>query len=146
MRARAVSSGAGAIWATLYFASEPTLPRFPFPADFLLRWLIPLLVSGAWPFAAQAVDVNLANASQLESVRGIGPKTAATIVRERQQHGPFSSYGNLADRVGGIGAKRLERLKQSGLTVGPSGVAQAASARSANVIVNTPNPGKGKGN
>lgn len=80
--------------------------------------------------AAQAVDVNAATQAQLESVRGIGPKTAQVILEERARGGRFESFEDLAERVKGIGPKKAVTLQASGLTVG-AGVASAGAARPA---------------
>jgi competence protein ComEA len=77
-------------------------------------------VSLATSGAAYGLDVNTATQVQLEGIRGIGPKTASLIVRERQQRGQFSSFEDFAGRVRGIGPKRAERLAAQGLTVGAS--------------------------
>ncbi|GAA4331633.1 hypothetical protein GCM10023144_20530 [Pigmentiphaga soli] len=82
--------------------------------------------------AAPAVDANTASAAQLESVRGIGPKTAADIVGERDRGGPFHSYGDLAGRVRGLGSRRLQRLREAGLAL------DGAAPAGPRVIVNTP--------
>lgn len=83
---------------------------------------------------AQALDVNTASAQQLESVRGLGPRMAEVIVRERTRGGRFDSLEDLSDRVRGIGPKRAQALQAAGLTVGPgpapaAGPASAASAK-----------------
>ncbi|VCU69002.1 Helix-hairpin-helix motif protein [Pigmentiphaga humi] len=88
---------------------------------------------------AQAVDVNSASQAQLESLRGIGPKTAAGIVQARTRGGPFLSFDDLSERVRGLGAKRLQGLRAAGLTLG--GQAREAPP----VMVNMPPKGKGKG-
>lgn len=80
--------------------------------------------------AAQAVDVNAATQAQLESVRGIGPKTARVILEERARGGRFESFEDLAERVKGIGPKKAVTLQASGLTVG-AGVAAASAAQAA---------------
>ena len=67
--------------------------------------------------AASAVDVNSATAQQLESVSGIGPSTARTIVQERERAGAFESLDDLAERVRGIGPKKAKALQAAGLTV-----------------------------
>ena len=66
---------------------------------------------------ASAVDVNSATAQQLESVSGIGPSTARTIVQERERAGAFESLDDLAERVRGIGPKKAKALQAAGLTV-----------------------------
>jgi len=77
---------------------------------------------------AVALDVNTASAQQLESVRGLGPRMAEIIVRERTRGGRFDSLEDLSDRVRGIGPKRAQALQAAGLTVGPGPAATAAPA------------------
>ncbi len=55
------------------------------------------------------VDVNRASASELESLPGVGPATAAAIIAERERDGPFSSFDDL-ERVTGIGPSKLAGL------------------------------------
>jgi len=64
-----------------------------------------------------AMDLNTATPEQLQSLRGIGSKTAGIIVQERERGGRFVSLQDLSDRVRGIGPKRLESLQAAGLTV-----------------------------
>lgn len=66
---------------------------------------------------AQALDVNTASISQLESLRGIGPRTAKMIVQERTRAGAFASMEDLSDRVRGLGERRVRALRQAGLDV-----------------------------
>ncbi|MBM3330012.1 MAG: ComEA family DNA-binding protein [Calditrichaeota bacterium] len=58
----------------------------------------------------EAIDLNRADATDLESLPGIGPKKAALILELRSRRGGFRSVDELKD-VKGIGAKTLERLK-----------------------------------
>ncbi|MDX3907548.1 MAG: helix-hairpin-helix domain-containing protein [Pigmentiphaga sp.] len=90
--------------------------------------------------SAQAVDVNTATQGQMESIRGIGPKTAATIVQERRQGGPFLSFDDLAERVRGLGSKRLQSLRAAGLTL------ERGGKDAPPVMVNMPPRSKGKEN
>ncbi len=66
---------------------------------------------------SQALDVNTASVSQLESLRGIGPRTAKMIVHERSRAGAFESMEDLSDRVRGLGERRVSALRQAGLEV-----------------------------
>lgn len=58
------------------------------------------------------VNINSANASQLESLQGIGPVLAQRIVDFRNKEGPFKKPEDLM-KVSGIGPKVYENLKDS---------------------------------
>lgn len=88
---------------------------------------------------AASVDANTATSAQLEAIRGIGAKTAASIVQERRRGGPFSSFEDLAGRVRGLGTKRLQGLRAAGLSIGPAG------REGPSILVNMPPGSKGKG-
>ena len=60
--------------------------------------------------AARQVDVNTADAAELERLPGVGPALARRIVEERTARGPFASPDDLI-RVRGIGGKSLEALR-----------------------------------
>lgn len=77
-----------------------------------------LLAAGVW---AGTVDANTASGEELQTIRGIGPATAARIVDERRRQ-PFRDPQDLARRVKGIGEKKLAKMIQAGLTVGGNGV------------------------
>lgn len=82
--------------------------------------------------AAGAMDVNTATSEQLQTLRGIGGKTAGVIVQERERGGRFTSLQDLSDRVRGIGPKRLESLRAAGLTAAaPTAAAASPAADSA---------------
>ncbi|MFC0678242.1 helix-hairpin-helix domain-containing protein [Lysobacter korlensis] len=55
------------------------------------------------------VNLNTADAAELETLPGLGPELAGRIVEWRTQHGPFSSVDDLLN-VTGIGAKTLSAL------------------------------------
>lgn len=57
------------------------------------------------------VNINSAEVSALQAVKGIGPKKAEAIVAYRQSHGPFNSINDLT-KVKGIGEKRLSKISQ----------------------------------
>jgi len=94
-------------------------------------WVLLLGLGLAMPGLAGAVDVNAATLEQLRSVRGIGPKTAQTIIDERTRGGKFESFDDLSERVKGIGAKKAAALQASGLTLGGAsrGADQATVAK-----------------
>lgn len=87
---------------------------------------------------AQGLDVNAASVAQLESLRGIGPRTAKMIVYERSRAGAFSSMEDLSDRVKGLGERRVRALSQAGLEVksAPSGASMTEGK--GNLVVDLP--------
>jgi competence protein ComEA len=119
-------------------AGRPKVPRaVPVRHRFMAGKARRLAAAGGLALAlassAHALDVNSASAEQLESLRGVGPKTARIIVQERQRGGRFESIEDFSDRVRGIGPKRARALQAAGLTVsgGPMPLASdvAAGAR-----------------
>lgn len=57
------------------------------------------------------VAINKADAKELETLPGIGPKKAEAIIAYREEHGPFRTIDDLQN-VSGIGEKSLERLEE----------------------------------
>jgi competence protein ComEA len=84
----------------------------------MLKKIIIALTTLLLSVCSWAVDVNRASQAELESVKGIGPKMAQSILAERDKGGPFKSSEDLAERVKGIGDKKLAALQTAGLTVG----------------------------
>lgn len=62
------------------------------------------------PSAEEPVDLNVADAAELEALPGIGPATSAAIIAHRDEHGPFGAVDELLD-VRGIGEAKLEQLR-----------------------------------
>jgi len=87
---------------------------------------------------AQALDVNAASVTQLESLRGIGPRTAKMIVHERSRAGAFASMEDLSDRVKGLGERRVRALSQAGLEVKSAPSGAATTTGKDNLIVDLP--------
>lgn len=56
------------------------------------------------------VNLNTATAAELDELPGIGESTAAAIIEDREQNGPFATPEDLM-RVSGIGEKKYERLE-----------------------------------
>lgn len=59
---------------------------------------------------SKIVDINKANASELASVPGIGPKIADRILEYRNKNGKFKSKEEIMN-VKGIGQKKYEKIK-----------------------------------
>ena len=95
---------------------------------------------------AAAVEVNTADETALESVKGIGPVHAKAIIDERTKNGPFKDADDLVSRVKGIGPKSVQNLEAAGLTINgssapPAGkTASAKSSKSAAPAATTANP------
>jgi len=66
-----------------------------------------------------SVDLNTATQSELESIKGIGPAKAKTIVMHRERNGAFKSVEDLA-KVKGFGKASVLKLKNQ-LTVEETG-------------------------
>ena len=66
--------------------------------------------AAAKPASTAIVNLNTASATDLESLPGIGAKTAARIVEYRQKNGPFKKVEELMN-VRGVGEKNFLKLK-----------------------------------
>jgi competence protein ComEA len=66
-----------------------------------------------------AVDVNKANAADLDGIKGIGPSLSGKILKERNK-GNFKDWPDLMHRVSGMGEKSSAKLSAQGLTVNGS--------------------------
>lgn len=62
------------------------------------------------PVPSSPVNVNQADATELQTLPGVGPSLAQSIITYRQQHGGLKSFTDL-DAVKGIGPKKLEKLR-----------------------------------
>jgi competence protein ComEA len=99
---------------------------------FAISSLALLIVLAAHPFAQQAsttksdaaskpvaiVNLNTATSAELETLPGIGAKTAARIIEYRTKKGPFRKIEELMN-VQGVGEKSFLKLKAQ-LTVSPA--------------------------
>lgn len=56
------------------------------------------------------VNINTASAAELQTLSGIGPSMAQSIIDERTKNGAFASVDDLM-RVSGIGEKKLAKIK-----------------------------------
>ena len=60
--------------------------------------------------ATGLVNINTASAEELQTLSGIGPSMAQSIIDERTKNGVFASVDDLM-RVSGIGEKKLAKIK-----------------------------------
>ena len=72
--------------------------------------LVSMLFIAAPAQAGDRVNINSATIEELQSVKGIGPKTAAAIVAYRDAHGAFTDVDDL-ENVKGIGEKSLKKIE-----------------------------------
>jgi competence protein ComEA len=77
--------------------------------------MAPAVGGGGAP--AGPVNINTATATELETLPGVGPKTAEAIVEYREANGPFGSIEDIMN-VPGIGEGTFEKIRD-GITVGP---------------------------
>jgi competence protein ComEA len=66
--------------------------------------------SSTKPSSGAIVNVNTASATELQTLPGVGAKTAGLIVEYRQKNGPFKKVEELMN-VRGIGEKNFLKLK-----------------------------------
>jgi len=78
---------------------------------------------------AAAVDVNRTSSAELETIHGIGPTMAKKILSERARGGAFKGEADLIERVPGLGPKKLERMKKSGLVVSVQAITEPKRPR-----------------
>lgn len=71
--------------------------------------IIALFFAGA-NFAFAAVNLNTATQAELETLKGVGPTKAKSIIEYREQNGAFQSVDDLK-KVKGFGEKSVELLK-----------------------------------
>ncbi|MBU3618017.1 helix-hairpin-helix domain-containing protein [Polynucleobacter sp. JS-Fieb-80-E5] len=76
-----------------------------------------VLVLGSGAAYASPINVNTATQTELESIKGIGPAKAKTIIAERLDGGHFQDANDLQKRVRGIGMKSVEKMVDNGLTI-----------------------------
>ena len=68
-------------------------------------------VAAASPAKAESkIDINHANAAELQALPGVGPVLAQRMVEWRKVHGRYRTVEDLQE-VKGIGKKRLEQMR-----------------------------------
>ena len=82
--------------------------------------------------AFAAVDVNKATQAELETVKGIGPAIAGKILDERKK-ASFKDWGDMVERVKGVGEGNAAKFSAEGLTVNGAAFAGAPAKPAAAV-------------
>ena len=67
--------------------------------------------------SSNKININTADASELDKLSGVGPALAERIIQYRKEHGPFAQPEDLQN-VSGIGTKTYEKMA-SQVTVSP---------------------------
>ena len=93
------------------------LSRWLRPGNFLKAVTFSTLMAMATLGLASSINVNTATQSELQSIKGIGPSKAKTIIAERLDGGHFQDAQDLHQRVRGIGMKSVEKMMNHGLTI-----------------------------
>jgi competence protein ComEA len=76
-----------------------------------------------------AVDVNKANAAELDSIKGIGPAISTKIIDERKKKGSFKDWNDFIARVRGVGEGNAAKFSAEGLTVNGEAFKSVAAAK-----------------
>ena len=82
--------------------------------------------------AFAAVDVNKATQAELEAIKGIGPAIAGKILDERKK-ASFKDWGDMVERVKGVGEHNAAKFSAEGLTVNGAAFAGAPAKPAAAV-------------
>jgi competence protein ComEA len=80
----------------------------------------------AWAWAG--IDVNTASVTELESIKGVGPATAQSIMAARKTKA-FANWDDLIERVKGLGPAKAKGLSAQGLSVGGKAYAPGKAAK-----------------
>ena len=81
------------------------------------RWRIASGLCAMWLcVSSHALEINQANAAELDSLRGMGPALSTKVLQAREQR-PFESWRDVMKRVSGFGPAKAQQFSDQGLTV-----------------------------
>ncbi len=89
--------------------------------------------------AFAAVEANQASATELQTVRGIGPSLSTKIVQARKAAN-FKNWTDMVERVQGVGPGNAARLSQAGLTVAGAAYTPAPKAAAVKAVASRTAP------
>ncbi|MGG4168762.1 helix-hairpin-helix domain-containing protein [Rossellomorea vietnamensis] len=72
---------------------------------------LPAPVSSGAGSGEDKLNINTASEAEFETLPGIGPSKAATIIQYREENGPFKSIEEIT-KISGIGDKTFEKLQE----------------------------------
>jgi competence protein ComEA len=96
----------------------------------MLKKILALLVMLYAAACFAAVDVNKANAAELDSIKGIGPAISTKILAERKKSN-FKDWSDFISRVKGVGEGNAVKFSSQGLTVNGTSFKSATVAPTA---------------
>jgi competence protein ComEA len=94
----------------------------------MLKKLLTVLLMMYAAVCFAAVDVNKANAAELDSVKGVGPAMSTRILDERKKSN-FKDWPDFIARVKGVGEATAAKLSKEGLTVNGAEFKVAVAAK-----------------
>jgi competence protein ComEA len=103
----------------------------------MLKKILALLAMLYAAVCFAAVDVNKANAAELDSIKGIGPAMSGKILDERKK-GNFKDWKDLISRVKGVGQGNAAKFSAQGLTVGDTRFEGDSAAPAAKSVASAP--------
>jgi competence protein ComEA len=71
---------------------------------------ISIMAQKSAPASTEKINLNSATAAQLQSLPGIGPATAKSIIEHRDKAGKFNRIEEIM-KVKGIGEKKFQKIK-----------------------------------
>jgi competence protein ComEA len=105
----------------------------------ILTLLVMLYAAACFGAGAVAVDVNKANAAELDGIKGIGPAISTKILDERKKSN-FKDWSDFIARVKGVGESTAAKFSGQGLTVNGAAFKPAGAAPSTDGAVAAPKP------
>jgi competence protein ComEA len=105
----------------------------------MLKKILTLLVMLYAVACFGAVDVNKANAAELDGIKGISPAISTKILDERKKSN-FKDWNDFIARVKGVGESTAAKFSSQGLTVNGAAFKPAGAVPGTDGAVAVPKP------